>query len=508
MPISDGKYVAPTWVNDSSPSIDADELQAMCDTIESNQNARAVSILADDDLTNSFSVHKLLTSNESATVNGIAYGNNTLCAVAGSYGVLYNKNGFDWYTTTNSAITGTMNDITFGNGMFVAVGDSNIISFTDPAGTWSTRTLPTNSGAIYAVVYFSGRWVIGTSNGIYSSTDLASWSQLVAYKCTGLDICNNSFIVAATTNGGYSSTDGVTFTAISGSSTNLKKVSASETSNAYVFVGGSDDETFATYYNGSGWSIYEPSSDSAQVTDCLFDAANDSIYLVEKWTDDETYARIIKGPFASDGGTYCDTYGGAGLITCAKMVNNEIYFGTSYGGIITNVKSGSLVDASGDVLAPRFYGGNLLADYIVQNNNMSWTDNDGSSTFWLQSKYLSGKIEYVAKLKVAKSTLSSRLSYGLFGLTMPQSLIPDAAGVWAVSGSVSIGTELASLPNYKIPLVSARFRTPTSGSRTYVSPQIIVQTIDGTVLSNAFDTDPEFTIRATFIPNSIINPSA
>ena len=39
MPIVDGKYVAPTWVNKGAPPISATELQAMCDTIASNQTA-------------------------------------------------------------------------------------------------------------------------------------------------------------------------------------------------------------------------------------------------------------------------------------------------------------------------------------------------------------------------------------------------------------------------------------------------------------------------------------
>lgn len=39
MPISGGKYVAPTWVDNSYPAIDADELQAMSNSIVNNQNA-------------------------------------------------------------------------------------------------------------------------------------------------------------------------------------------------------------------------------------------------------------------------------------------------------------------------------------------------------------------------------------------------------------------------------------------------------------------------------------
>lgn len=39
MPISGGKYVAPTWVDNGPPAIDATELQAMSDSIVNNQSA-------------------------------------------------------------------------------------------------------------------------------------------------------------------------------------------------------------------------------------------------------------------------------------------------------------------------------------------------------------------------------------------------------------------------------------------------------------------------------------
>ena len=37
MPIVDGKYVAPTWVNGQNPPIDAQEMQAICDSVAKNQ---------------------------------------------------------------------------------------------------------------------------------------------------------------------------------------------------------------------------------------------------------------------------------------------------------------------------------------------------------------------------------------------------------------------------------------------------------------------------------------
>ena len=38
MPIQNGKYVAPTWNNNAPPPVNASELQAVCDTLETCQN--------------------------------------------------------------------------------------------------------------------------------------------------------------------------------------------------------------------------------------------------------------------------------------------------------------------------------------------------------------------------------------------------------------------------------------------------------------------------------------
>lgn len=49
MPIVDGKYVAPTWVNKGAPPISASELQAMSDTLVANQTAVSTAQEAADD---------------------------------------------------------------------------------------------------------------------------------------------------------------------------------------------------------------------------------------------------------------------------------------------------------------------------------------------------------------------------------------------------------------------------------------------------------------------------
>ena len=41
MPMSGSNYVAPTWVNNAPPALDAAELQAMCNTIVQNQGDAA-----------------------------------------------------------------------------------------------------------------------------------------------------------------------------------------------------------------------------------------------------------------------------------------------------------------------------------------------------------------------------------------------------------------------------------------------------------------------------------
>lgn len=41
MPMSGSNYVAPTWVDNAPPALDATELQAMCDTIAENQSDAA-----------------------------------------------------------------------------------------------------------------------------------------------------------------------------------------------------------------------------------------------------------------------------------------------------------------------------------------------------------------------------------------------------------------------------------------------------------------------------------
>ena len=46
MPISGGKYVAPTWTNGAAPAINAAELQAVCNTLESVQTRAKVQVVS------------------------------------------------------------------------------------------------------------------------------------------------------------------------------------------------------------------------------------------------------------------------------------------------------------------------------------------------------------------------------------------------------------------------------------------------------------------------------
>ena len=44
MPTVNGSYQAPTWNNNAAPPIDAEELQAMCNTIEANQTPQSSAV--------------------------------------------------------------------------------------------------------------------------------------------------------------------------------------------------------------------------------------------------------------------------------------------------------------------------------------------------------------------------------------------------------------------------------------------------------------------------------
>lgn len=73
MPISGGKYVAPTWQNDGSPAIDATELQAISDSLE-EVDAR--------DVTNNTSITSPITgSTNLVTMNTLRYALNRTTGV-------------------------------------------------------------------------------------------------------------------------------------------------------------------------------------------------------------------------------------------------------------------------------------------------------------------------------------------------------------------------------------------------------------------------------------------
>lgn len=507
MPISNGKYVAPTWVNGSSPAIDATELQAMSDSIEANQNSRGLNLIESSAVTDSFSVLTKLSGNESASINGIAYGDGVICAVAGSYGIVYCANGFDWLVTTQSGKpSGTLNDITYGNGMFVAVGDSDIISFTDPTGTWTSRTKPSGVGTIYAVAYFSNYWFIGGSGGIYRSSELNSWTQLRSAACCDFDI-SYSRLYAASSDGVKYTTSGSSWSSISNSPTPVKKigVSPNTTTRTFIAIAGSDDSQAAYYYNGSTWATYSnPSANYCTFTDCAM--LGDDKYISMQWTDTEDstvkYGKVLKNPFTSNSsGTgsstakYIDIYGGTVTkITCAKVINNELCFGAPYGTVIRNVVTGEVASASGRAVIPQFYDNAILANYITDVQYSHIPDNDDTPTEYLggmMETYLDGHV--VLHLRGSFDPSGKGATYSrTYTMSAPISVSRDDY-FYCLTATVTSGRPTGE--NY---FAGESIIADVTGDNTVA---VAVSTTDGTTLANAFGSSyVRFSLHIVYMP--------
>lgn len=497
MPITNGKYVAPIWINGKSPAIDATELQAMSDTIESNQNSRGLNIVGDNKVTDCFSAMQVLTTHKSASINGIAYGGGIICAAAGDYGIVYNKNGFDWIATTQSSkMAGTLNDIAYGNGTFLAVGTDGKVSFTDPTGTWTKTGLPSGATTLNAVCYMSPYWYIGGAGGVYRSSDLTSWTTVLSGTCYDLDSTSGSRVYAAMSNGVYYSTSGSSWTGVSIPQTPVKKISSSSDGKSYVAIAGSGDETAAYYYNGSSTTTYSnPSPNYCSITDCVM--LDDNKYIVTKWTDTETstnYAKVLKNPFASSGTAYVDIYGATVTeITCAKVVNGEVYFGAPYGAVIRNAVTGEVVDSSGRVVIPAFYDNAILASYITDVKYSHIPDNDDTPTSYvggIMTTYLDGHI--VMDLRGSFDTTGTNALISR-KLTMSSPLSVDKANYfYCITASINSGRAQESYFAGESIIADV-----TADNQVHVA----VSSTDGTSLSSAFNNRPlRFSLHIVYIP--------
>lgn len=523
MPIANGKYVAPTWVNGTTPAIDAAELQAMSDTIESNQGSRGLNLSNAKDANNAFSVLRILPNAETASINGVAYGNGIVCAVTGNGTIVYNENGFDWCTFNASNVSKFI-DIDFGNGVFCAIGErasgSNVIAtFSKPYTAITYNDSLSGMGAMTSIRSFNNYWYVGTSTQLlrFSDPTNPTTSALLSFAIYDLDCDNQTAILAATDRGVYKSTNGTSFTVPTDSPTTVRKISAEN--GKILVIAGSEDGRAAYYYNGTSrvWTNYEnPSENYARFADCVI--FGEDVYVVLTAIDTEdtsiTWASIKKNPFGMSGpGT--SGYGGlraviygetVSEITSARVVNGEVFFGAPYGAVIENAKIGEVVDSAGRAIIPQFYGNNTLENYIVDAAYSTYTMDNGSASDYLggvRTMFLDGRIAFDLRGAVSSSGLGSK---AVASLTMDPLLTYGLSNILYSGSHLMLSTASLNISgnfNTSYPSVTTAVNAFVSSDGAYKCELFLASAESGKTLSSlysSFSNIIRFSIHVECIP--------
>ena len=141
----------------------------------------------------------------------IAYGNGIYVAVgdvgggSASNKYIYSSDGVTW-SPSNTVPAGATRDVAFGNGIFVAVqggGCTNSCVRTSTNGiTWTVQTTPT-SGNFRSIVYTGSAFYATSNNGLgITSTDGVSWTSVSGIGSNVEEIAyGNSKFIAVSTNG-------------------------------------------------------------------------------------------------------------------------------------------------------------------------------------------------------------------------------------------------------------------------------------------------------------------
>lgn len=146
----------------------------------------------------------------------LAYGNGMYVAVgtnaSSAATAASSPDGVTWTTRTGAPAEG----VTFGNGLFVSVGTN--AAATSPDGiAWTSRTIP--AGSWKNVIYAAGLFVAIGSSLIATSPDGITWTTRSggAANATSIAYGGGRFVILsqAVAGGGATSTDGISWTAIS-----------------------------------------------------------------------------------------------------------------------------------------------------------------------------------------------------------------------------------------------------------------------------------------------------
>lgn len=164
MPITNGKYVSPIWINNTTPAINETELNAMSDTLEKLDKTNFVpQLLVDATVTGT-----TVTVTNGSSVFTKAYNGSTLTFNLDSFGL--------WTVTmtqgsqTSGAITVNVSEVKQYSVTLAFFSASIIVNY--PAGATVTATsgnitltAPDTSGTHTFVVPMAGTWVINITSG-------------------------------------------------------------------------------------------------------------------------------------------------------------------------------------------------------------------------------------------------------------------------------------------------------------------------------------------------------
>ena len=155
-------------------------------------------------------------------MRSLAYGNGIYVAIANDNKVYYSIDGVSWQLTATPLSTtitsGRVVSVCFGGGMFVACGaDDRLISSTDGIN-WTFR----NTLAAGILSYANGKWF---GSGYYGankwrSNDGLGWNTIPALiynrAYSNVVFSNGKYIIAGSDGMIYSSTDGISWSLLSG----------------------------------------------------------------------------------------------------------------------------------------------------------------------------------------------------------------------------------------------------------------------------------------------------
>ena len=207
------------------------------------------------------------TSGTAQNLNSVIFANSLFVAGGGAGVILTSPTGTTW-TAATSNTTAAVSAIAYGNSTFTAVttsGSNQIVTSTTGTGTWTSR-LTVSSLSFVGVAYLNGIWIAygntSSTPSIYSpgSNDAtATWTSRTTNmtgctNITGLAFGNGAYVATGTntTSAGsiIQSTNGTTWTQKATPATPLNGVTYGAT---FVVVGAAG--TIQTSADGSIWAI-------------------------------------------------------------------------------------------------------------------------------------------------------------------------------------------------------------------------------------------------------------